>query len=97
MRLRSGPLPGPAPAANTIACGGADVRARVVGLEVAEDRLRAHRLEVGGVVGVADEAAAAVAVVGEQLEEAERDLAVSAGDEDFHGVAIPAMRGARPA
>jgi hypothetical protein len=37
-----------------------------------------------------------VAVGGEQAEEAEGDLAVSAGDEDFHGSAVPGPRGARP-
>jgi hypothetical protein len=30
-----------------------------------------------------------VAAVGEQLQEAERDLAVAAGDEDFHRRRVP--------
>ena len=45
--------------------------------------------------GVADQATAVVAVLGEQLEKAEGDLPVSAGDEDFHGTAVPAIWGAR--
>ena len=84
MRLRSGPLPGPAPAAKTIASAVPDVGRRVVVLEVAQDRRRAVRLEVGGVVGVADQPAAVVAGGGELAEEMAGDLAVPAGDEDIH-------------
>jgi cation:H+ antiporter len=47
-------------------------------------------------VGIPDHPATAVAALGQQLEEAEGDLAVSAGDEDFHELAVPAQRGARP-
>ena len=53
-------------------------------LEVAEHRHRAVGLEIGGVVGIADQAAAVVAVLGEEAEEMAGDLAVPAGDEDIH-------------
>jgi hypothetical protein len=65
------------------------VRARVVVLEVAQHRHRAIRLEVGGVVGIADQAAAVVAVLGEEAEEVAGDLAVTAGDEDIHPPGLP--------
>ena len=61
------------------------MRARVVVLEVAQHRDGADPLEVGGMVGVADQAAAVVAVLGEEAEEVEGDLAVATGDEDIHG------------
>ena len=92
MRLRSAPLPGPAPAANTIASALPRCGARVVVLEVAEHRDGAVGLEVGGVVGVADQAAGVVAGGGEQAEEMAGDLAVPAGDEDIHVARLPRCR-----
>jgi hypothetical protein len=60
------------------------VRARVVVLEVAQDRLGAGRLQVVRVGGVADQAARPVAGLGEQSLEPQRDLAVASGDQDLH-------------
>ena len=42
-------------------------------------------LEVGDVVGVADEADGAVALLAEPLLEQQGDLAVTSGDDDAHG------------
>jgi len=56
----------------------------VVLLEVAQHGDGPDPLEVGCVVRVADEAAAVVAVLGEEAEEVARDLAVATGDEDIH-------------
>ena len=64
----------------------ADVRAQVVVLEIAEHGDGAVGLEVGGVVGVADQPAGVVAVGGEDSVEPAGDLSVASGDEDVHGV-----------
>ena len=57
---------------------------RAAALQVDDDRFGAGRLQVGGVVGVADEPGDRVAAVGQQLLGEQRDLAVSAGDDDAH-------------
>ena len=62
--LRSGPLPGPAPAAKTIASAAPTCGRRSSLLEVAEHGEGAVGLEVGDVVGVADQPARRVAVAG---------------------------------
>ncbi len=62
------------------------MRPRVIVLEVAEDRDRAKLLELGGVVGIADQPARVVPARGQEPEEVERDLTVAAGDEDVHGL-----------
>src|SRR4029450_4213665 len=64
-----------------------DVRVEgLVVLQVTQHRYRAGRLEVGGLLELADQTAGVVALLGQDLEEAERDLAVAAGDEDVHGL-----------
>jgi hypothetical protein len=60
------------------------VRGRVVLLEVAQHRHGAVGLEVGRMVGVADQAAGVVAGSGELAEEMAGDLTVPAGDENIH-------------
>src|SRR3712207_4339087 len=62
----------------------AHVGAHVLVLEVADDRDAAVGLDVGGVLGVADEPAGRVAALREERDEVARDLAVAAGDEDVH-------------
>ena len=53
-------------------------------VEVAQHGVSADRLQIADVVGIADQPAGRVAAVGEELLEAEGDLAVAAGDEDVH-------------
>ena len=84
VRLRAAPLPGPGAGGEHDRVRAADVRAHVVGLEVAQHRVRAVGLEVGDVVGVADQAARGVSALGEQSEQATGDLPVPSGDEDVH-------------
>ena len=64
--------------------------ARVVGLEVAQHGLGAQPLEIGRMVGVADDAAAAVPALGEHAQQVPGDLAVPAGDEYLHPGLLPA-------
>ena len=85
VRLRSGPLPGPAPAANTTASAPSTNRRRSFSrLQIAHDRLRPHPLQVGGVVRVADQPAGAVAPFGQQPLQVQRDLPVSSCDDEVH-------------
>ena len=86
VRLRSAPLPGPGAGGEHDRVGAAEVRAQVVVLEVAQHRDGAVGLEVGGVVGVADQAAGGVAGAASSLQEATGDLSVASGDEDIHGL-----------
>ena len=60
-------------------------------LEVADDGLGAGRLDVTGVVGIADQRADFVPALGEQAGECQGDLAVTSGDGDAHR---PSVRGA---
>jgi hypothetical protein len=60
----------------------------VVRLQVADDRLAAGRLDVRGVVGVADQRPGPMARPRQQALEAERDLAVTSGDDDVHTVTV---------
>ena len=84
--LALGAAAGPGARGEDDRVGAADVRAHVVVLEVAEDGMGAVGLEVGGVVGVADQPAAVVAVAWRAVSKAAGDLAVASGDEDVHGV-----------
>ena len=70
--------------------GALDVRGKgFVVFEVAEDRDRPDRPQVGLVVRGADQAAGGVTLGGEQFEQAAGDLTVAAGDEDVHPSVIP--------
>ena len=60
----------------------------VLGLHVADDRLRAHPFEVGHVVGVPHDAARPVAPLGEKPQQPDSDLSVPSGDHDVHGVQV---------
>ena len=63
--------------------------AQVVGrLHVEHDRLAPVRLDVGDVVGVADDPANPVAAAREQARQMPGDLAVRTGDDDVHGAII---------
>ena len=93
--LALGPAAGAGAGGEHDRVGGAEVRGRVVLLEVAQHRHGAVGLEVGRVVGVADQAAGVVAGGGELPEEMAGDLSVPAGDEDIHateatGARVPA-------
>ena len=59
----------------------------VLGLEVADHRLGAGRLEVGGMLRVANQPPAAVAARGEQPQEPQADLPVPTGHDDVHAPA----------
>ena len=84
VRLRSAPLPGPAPAAKTTASTPRDRRADVVlALEVADHRLDPDRVQVVFLGGVADQAEDGVPLRDQQLAEQQPDLAVAAGDRDL--------------
>ena len=63
----------------------------VFGLEVAQHRLGADRLEVGGVIGVADQPPRAIAALGEQPQQAASDLPVAPGDGYIHGPSISTL------
>ena len=56
----------------------------IVALEVADDRLDPRLLEVGGLGGVANEAADPIAPLGQHRPEREADLPVSTGDRHIH-------------
>ncbi len=63
-------------------------RDRVVDLDVLDvehDRLGADLLEVRGLLGLADDPPRAVAALGEDLLEPQRDLPVATDDDDVHG------------
>ena len=60
------------------------MRPDVVGLEVAQHGVGAVGLEVGDVVGVADQPARGVSTLREQSQQATGDLSVPSGDEDVH-------------
>src|SRR4029077_7590982 len=58
--------------------GGADVRTQVIAaLEIAEHRFGARRLNVAGLLGLADHATTPVAVAREQPQQAQTDLAMA--------------------
>ena len=58
--------------------------------------MRAVGLEVGDVIGVADQPARGVAALGEESEEAAGDLAVTSGDEDVHASRLRAGGASAP-
>ena len=83
--MRSGPLPGPGAGGEHHRVGALHVGAQVLlGLHVAHHGLGADRLEVGAVVGVADQAAGPVAARREHPLEVKGDLPVASGDDDVH-------------
>ena len=84
VRLRSGPEPGPAPAANTMASAPVECAAGSSRSRSQTHGDAAVGLDVGGVVRVADQPAGGVAVGREHADEAAGDLAVSAGDQHVH-------------
>ena len=66
--------------------GGLDVLGKArVGIQVAEYRHRAERLEVGGLPRLADQATGAVTLRGQQPQQAQGDLSVPTGHQDVHG------------
>ncbi len=85
MRLRSGAAARPGARGEHHRVGALHEAAQVgLGLQVADHGLGPHALQVGGVVGVADQAAGAVAALGQQPLEVERDLPMASGDDDVH-------------
>ena len=89
LDLRSAPLPGPAPAANTTASAPAIALRDLVDrglLQVAHDRLAAVGAQVVLVRRVADQPADPVAARDEQPRQPPRDLPVSTCDHDVHSI-----------
>ena len=90
MPLRSGAAAGPGAGREDDRVGVAD-RGRdgrcVSGLEVADDRVAAGLADVGLVVGVADQRAHAVAALGQQARQPQRDLPVPSCDRHQHAQA----------
>src|SRR5439155_24137453 len=63
------------------------------GLKITEYRNGAPRMEVGGLLRLADQPASVMAARGQQPQQPQRDLAVSANDEDVHAPTVPAEPG----
>ena len=66
-----------------------------VGLQVAEDRHRAERLEVGGLLGLADQATGAVTLRGQQPQQTQGDLSMPTDHQDVHGWSLRVRAGSR--
>ena len=89
VSLRSGPLPGPAPAANTTASApwiAAATSSSDGVLEVDDRGLGPGGLDVAGVVWIADQRDGLVPARVQHAREPQGDLAVASGDGYSHGV-----------
>lgn len=88
MFLRSAPLPGRLPHGEDHGVGARQQPGEFGGggaLQVEQQRLGSGGGQVPGLFGAADEAGGAVAALGEQPFELERDLSVASGDDGTHG------------
>ena len=86
--LSLGPAPGARARGVDDRVRAADMRADVVGLEVAEHRVGPVGFQIGRVGRVADQPASGVSTLREQSHEATGDLSVASGDEDVHSARL---------